>query len=154
MVAEILRSLQQARADERAKDIAQGANRAPADLHLESEQTESWALAFWPWDRGKGAADPTVLGDPFVPLNHFLDGVAAKEPYPRPNSAEPPEPEQNEPGDDSPLGNARRIAFHRGWIHLAEGVAGLWVLCWPGAIWPGLAQTQQKTEEEPAGGRQ
>ena len=152
MVAEILQSLQQARADDRAKDVAQGANRPPAELHVGSEQTESWALASWPWDRGDEPADPNLLGDIVLPLNQFLDSVEAKAPYSRSDAAEQPGPEQNEPGENRPSPNSRRITFHRGWIHLAEGVAGLlWVLGGPGAIWPGLTQITKKAEGDQPG---
>jgi hypothetical protein len=85
-------------------------------------------------------------------LNQFLDRVETKAPYSRSDAAEQPGPEQNEPRENSPSPNARRIAFHPGWIHLAEGVAGLlWVLGGPGAIWPGLTQIAGKAEEEQPG---
>src|SRR5262249_50441476 len=83
MVANILQALQQAKIDDRAKDIAQTAVREPAPRDPEGELLSLQSLVYWPVkpyqtkvpDQG---GDPDDLGIAVLPLNEFLDQVALR----------------------------------------------------------------------------
>jgi hypothetical protein len=151
MVANILTALQQARAEDRARDIAQAAVREPTPIDPDIEQRDSQSVAFWPWEEG-GERDTRVV----LPLNELLDGIApavASGEWRMTSGEEddfssvatghwPPAtgsaPEQNRVVLTHPLPSGMKTASRLRWLPFAETLVAVFAaLGWPGVNWLG-----------------
>jgi hypothetical protein len=151
MVANILTALQQARAEDRARDIAQAAVRKSTPIDPDIERRDSQSVAFWPWEEG-GERDTRIV----LPLNELLDGIA-----PAVTSGEwlvtsgeeddfssvatghwPPAtgsaPEQNRVVLTHPLPSGMKTTSRLRWLPFAETLVAVFAaLGWPGVNWLG-----------------
>jgi len=147
MVANILRSLKEAKADDRAKDIAQAAVRKPADAHFESDMV-AWISNPSFVSKQRDEIDP--LGDLNVGLKQLLEGVALNQSIALSSPEEFVGPEQTkDTGEKQAVGSPRspRTALSWGWRVLAESMATiLLALSWPGAM--GHGSKSSKGNEE------
>lgn len=133
MVANILRSLQQAKADDRAEDIAQAAVREPAEGEVESASAGPISNPAFAWEfRG----EPESFGDTDVSLNQLLDGMALNDAISFPSREEFAEYQLNT--NPKHMATTKPASSGWGWRMLTECMATvLLILCWPVAIWSG-----------------
>jgi len=131
MVATILEALQQAKVDDRAKDIAQTAVRDSSPADPQGEPLELRSLVFWPWEQGQARmpgqrSDPEAFAIAVLPLNDFLDHIALRESSNSGATEESLEPKPNEPSQPHPS-----VASRPRWLHLAESlIATLMAVAW------------------------
>jgi len=147
MVANILTALQQAKAEDRTREIAQTAAPETTPIDMDPPQWDSQPVAFWPREE-HGEMD--ALGNNIaLPLNELLGETALKEPMNPVVNQGPPGLEQSGPVPKHSLTSRRRTASRLSWLPLAESVVAVFAaLGWPGAIWLGQP-TSWKHEQRP-----
>jgi len=145
MVANIFRSLKEAKAEDQPKDIARFADRESEEAEFEPN-SEGWisnpSLA---WEQ---PGEPDPQGDVNVSLNQLLRGMALKQTialaYPDKNAG----PEENKDAVIRQRASPRKKESSWGWRVLAECMAtALMALCWPGVIWNGTNNSQRRTTD-------
>jgi hypothetical protein len=133
MVTNILTASHQARAEDRARDIAQAAVREPTPIDPDIEQRDCQSVAFWPWEEG-GDLDTRIV----LPLNELLDGIALREPTDSTATKASRQLEQNRITYTRPLPNGMKTTSRLRWLPFAETLVAVFAaLGWPGVNWLG-----------------